>query len=155
MRLLLTLLTFVLFLECTTDVGDGDNRADAKTTPQPDALAPGFRDGERCVVSPEDPSGGCAPEYACTVVGPGPSQCRQTCPTLQRACANYTGPGYSLCALTYNDTAGQPIGNLCLVICGDENQTLSGCDDGACDGTCPGDWMCETDPINTGLKSCQ
>ena len=73
----------------------------------------------------------------------------------QVPCTGYTGPGYSFCALTYNDSEGQPLGNLCLVVCGDENQTLRGCDDGACNGTCPGGWTCQNDPNNFGIKSCQ
>lgn len=154
-----SLVVLSLLLSCTTSIGDGggDGIADAAVdaTPRPDALAPGLRDGEPCAITPEDDSGGCAPDYACTVVGAGPPQCRQTCPTLQFACAGYAGPGYSFCAVAYNDSAGQPAGNLCLVVCGDENQTLRGCDDGSCDGTCPGVWTCENDPINFGLKSCQ
>jgi len=155
-----TLLALALIPACTTAVGDGGGStgvvdATVDAPPAPDALPAGFRDGERCVVTPEDATGGCAPGYACTVIGSELSQCRQTCPTLQFSCSGYTGPGYSLCALNYNDANGQSQGNLCLIICGDENQTLRGCDDGSCDGTCPGGWTCQNDPINTGLKSCQ
>ena len=143
---------------CSPTVGDGgtevvDAAIDAR--PQVDALPAGARDGVACQVTPEDATGGCAPGYACTVIASGPSQCRQTCPTPQVACSGYTGPGYSFCALTYNDGDGQPAGNLCLVVCGDVNMTLRGCDDGACNGSCPGDWSCENDPNNFGLMSCQ
>ncbi len=152
------LLALVLFPSCTTSIGDGgDGIADAAVdaTPRPDALPPGLRDGEPCAITPEDASGGCASNYACTVVGSGPPQCRQTCPELQFSCAGYAGPGYSLCAVEYTDGNGQPAGNLCLIVCGDENDMLRGCDDGSCDGTCPGVWTCENDPINFGLQTCQ
>jgi hypothetical protein len=152
------LLSFALHA-CTTQLSDDNKRADA--TPevvdamsQPDALPPGLRDGELCAVTPEDASGGCAPGYACTVFGGGQSYCRQTCPTLDLACSGYQGPGYSLCALTYTNSGGQQ-GSVCLIVCGDRNMTLRGCDDGACNGTCPGSWTCQTDPINFGLESCQ
>ena len=144
---------------CQTQLGDGGapvvDAAPRDAAPRPDARAAGARDGERCLVSPDDPSGGCAPGYACTIIAPGPAQCRQTCPDLNFSCTGYTGPGYSFCALTYSDDNGQPAGNLCLVVCGDDNMTLRGCDDGACNGNCPGDWGCQIDPNNFGLRSCQ
>ena len=157
MKNFLSLLLALVFLpNCTSNVGESifvDAATDANL--QPDALPPGLRDGEPCIVSNGDDTGGCAPGYACASVGQGFTQCRQTCPTLQFACADYGGPGYSYCALTYNDDEGQPLGNLCLVVCGDDNEMLRGCDDGACDGTCPGVWTCQNDLNNFGIKSCQ
>ena len=146
------------FASCSSSLGDGGTEvSDAMTdaTPRPDALAPGSREGQACLVSPDDATGGCAAGYACTIIPPGPAQCRQTCPTLQVPCTGYNGPGYSFCAVSYTDPEGQPAGNLCLVVCGDENMTLRGCDDGDCDGNCPGAWTCQNDPNNFGLQSCQ
>jgi hypothetical protein len=153
------ILLVVLLGSCTTQLGDGGpaqiDAAPEDATPRPDSLPPGAREGELCLVSPEDATGGCAPGYACTVIGSGPAACRQTCPTLQFPCSGYSGPGYSFCSIAYNDDDGQPAGNLCLVVCGDENMSLRGCDDGACNGMCPGTWTCQNDPNNFGIKSCQ
>lgn len=147
----------LLLSACPVNLGENvvevDAGVDAST--RPDARAPGFRDGEACRVTPEDARGGCAPDYACVDFIGGLARCRKTCPTLQVSCLGYTGPGFPICTLTYTDVNDQVIGNVCNVICGDENNTLNGCQNGACDGTCPGDWVCENDPVNTGLKSCQ
>lgn len=160
MKLLLSILSALALLSnCTSQVGGGNqdpvfDASPPDATPLPDALPPGFRDGERCLVTPEDATGGCAEGYACTVVGGGLSSCRQICPMLNFSCSGYNGPGYSLCILTYTDAQGMD-GNLCSIICGDENETLNGCADGACDGTCPEGWTCQNDPVNAGLKRCE
>lgn len=148
-----------LTLSCTSTVGDGSpptiDATPVVDSTQPDAKAPGARDGEPCQRTNEDDSGGCAKGYTCMRIDQGPGRCRQICPTLQLACVGYEGPGYSLCALKQNDDNGQAIGNACLIVCGDEFKTLRGCDDGACDGNCPGEWTCQNDVLNAGLQSCQ
>jgi hypothetical protein len=151
-------LTFLLCLSgCQSDGIGGTSPApvDAAPAPKIDAMPAGARDGIACQVLVDDATGGCAEGYACISIASAPSRCRQECPTLQTACAGYSGPGYSLCALTNTNGDGQAVGNLCLVICGDVNNTLNGCESGACNGECPGAWTCENDANNFGLKSCQ
>lgn len=155
--LLMALALPTSLVACQSDGIGGSEPEPVDATPAPriDALAPGARDGETCLVSTDDATGGCAAGYACVQIAPAPAQCRQVCPTLNTGCAGYDGPGYSLCALTYSDDEGQKLGNICLVICGDVNNTLNGCESGACNGTCPGNWTCKNDPNNFGLESCQ
>ncbi len=156
-RVIFAAVLLALSSSCSSTIGDQtppDAAVDA-AAPLPDALAPGLRDGELCFISPNDPLGGCTVGYACVKVGAGPDVCRKECPTLQLSCLGYVGPGFPICTITYNDEQGQPVGNVCLLVCEDENNTLRGCDDGGCDGTCPGTWECLTDPNNFGLKSCQ
>lgn len=155
----IALLTFITAAAgCSDDGGDGDGDVDASppldaqvvdAMPAVDAPEPVYQGlGQSCTGAGQ---GDCPGGFTClNLQGSSGTWCSQQCvDAADQVCANgYAGPGVPQCLLSVDeDNDGTPDFNTCLVLCQDGPAPGDGC--AGCDGTCPGNMICDQPIMNT------